>query len=229
MNMENNSQSGFIIINKPVGPTSHDIINKLRKITNIRKIGHAGTLDPFASGVLVCAISREATKQISKYVKLDKEYKAEIFLGATSDTYDHTGKISNLFFKKEVSHQDINKVLQNFIGLQKQVPPMYSAVKRGGKKLYELARQGIEIERGFSEIEIYEIKLIKYEWPILKIKIKCSSGTYIRSLAHDIGRILRCGAYLKELERTSVGEFNIKDSVEIKNLTPQNWQDFLIK
>ncbi len=227
--MEDIKKSGFIIINKSSGPTSHDVVNQLRRITGIRKIGHAGTLDPFASGVLVCAIGRETTKQISLYIKSDKEYKAEIFLGAVSDTYDRTGKIKERDVRNSILIKDVKKILEKFIGSQKQVPPMYSAVKRGGKKLYELARQGIEVERGFSEIEIYSIKLIKYEWPILKINIKCSTGTYIRSLAYDMGEELGCGAYLNELKRTAVGDFNIKDAVSIKDLTPDNWFKFLIK
>lgn len=223
-----NNISGFIIINKPAGPTSHDIIDKLRRITGIKKIGHAGTLDPLATGVLICAIGREATREISKFVKTDKEYEAEIMLGAVSDTYDRTGTITNSQLRITNCELDcIKNVLKEFIGKQKQVPPMYSAKKVGGKKLYQLARAGKEIKRQPSDIEIYNIKILEYKWPLLKIKVKCSSGTYIRSLAHDIGRKLGRGAYLKELQRTAVGNFNIKQAVDLKNLKKENWKEYL--
>lgn len=209
--------SGFFIINKPIGITSHDVIDKLRIITSIKKIGHAGTLDPFASGVLIVAIGRESTREISKFVKLDKEYIADIFLGAETDTYDRTGvKIFKKSKFTNLSKKKIEEILLKFLGKQKQIPPMFSAKKVGGKKLYKLARKGIKIKREPENIEIFEIKLIKYVWPLLKIKIKCSSGTYIRSLAYDIGIKLGCGGYLNELERTAIGDFKISDALDIK-------------
>lgn len=226
--LENNQKSGFLLINKPTGPTSHDIINKLRKITGIRKIGHAGTLDPFASGVLVLAIGRSATREISKYVKLDKEYEATLYLGAHTDTYDREGKIEKMEVKSEkLKIQEIKDVLIKFTGKQKQVPPMFSAKKIGGKKLYELARQGIEIERQPVLISIYELKLIDYAWPFLKIRVKCSSGTYIRSLAHDIGQTLGCGAYLQELKRTTVGKFTLSACARLDEINKDNWEQKL--
>lgn len=209
---------GFLIINKPVGPTSHDIINQLRKITGIRKIGHAGTLDPFASGVLIVAVGREATKRIDKFVKLDKEYVAKLKLGAFSNTYDRTGGIKENKFECKPEKKNVSKVLLRFVGKQKQIPPMFSAKKVQGKKLYELARKGIEIKRRPVDIEIYNIKLLSYKWPFLKIKIKCSSGTYIRSLTDDIGKSLGTGAYLESLERTAVGKFKINKAVELNNV-----------
>lgn len=228
-------ESGFLNINKESGMTSHDVVNQLRRITGIKKIGHSGTLDPFASGVLVCAVGRDATKKIREFLYMDKEYIAEIFLGAETDTYDRTGHItwnmehgtSDVKVYHNLSQQDIKKNIFNFIGPQKQVPPMYSAVKREGKKLYELAREGKTIERGFSEIEIHEIEILDYQFPILKLRVKCSSGTYIRSLAHDIGKELGCGAYLKELERTKVGEFKVEKAVSLEDLNEGNWQDKL--
>jgi len=219
--------SGFIIINKPIGPTSHDIVDKMRKITGIKKIGHAGTLDPFASGVLILAIGRESTKRIDKIVQEKKEYLADFFLGKVTDTYDREGKFLHEYEGEEIDKKNIKKVLKSFKGKQEQVPPMFSAKKVKGKKLYELARQGKTIERRSSEIKIYKIKLEKYIWPILKIKIKCSKGTYIRSLAFDIGEKLGCGAYLKELERTEVGNFKLKKSINIENINRENWKIFL--
>jgi len=235
-----NNTSGFIIINKPAGITSHDVIDKLRKITGIKRIGHAGTLDPFATGVLICAIGREATREISRFVKMDKEYEAEIRLGAVSDTYDRAGVIKKLEVitakagsrqggrSKKLEKVDIKNVLRGFVGKQKQVPPMYSAKKVGGKRLYKLARAGIEIKRQPAEIEIYNIKILEYKWPILKIKIRCSSGTYIRSLAHDIGRSLNCGAYLKELERTAIGDSKIEKSVKLERVC-DDWKKYIFK
>jgi len=224
--MENN-QSGFLLINKPVGPTSHDIIDKLRRITSIKKIGHAGTLDPFASGLLIVAVGRQATKKISQYVKLDKEYVALLKLGAKTDTQDRTGKIEIIKEAKECEIEEIKKVLKKFTGLQKQTPPMFSAKKVGGKKLYELARKGIEIKREPVEINIYELELINYEWPIMEIRVKCSSGTYIRTLGNDIGEALGCGAYLEELKRTKVGEFLESRAISLEEIKSENWTENL--
>ncbi len=220
-------QSGFLLINKPSGPTSHDIVDQLRKITGIKKIGHAGTLDPFAEGLLILAVEREATKKISKFVKLDKEYIATLKLGATSDTYDRTGKVEEIKKSTQPSPEEIEKVLKTFINETEQLPPMFSAKKIKGKKLYELARKGIEIERKPHKIKIHNIEILDYKYPLLKIKVKCSSGTYIRTLAHDIGQILSCGAYLEELQRTAIGDFKIENAIEIKKLTPENWNEFL--
>jgi tRNA pseudouridine55 synthase len=243
------NKSGFILINKPSGPTSHGIINRLRRITGIRKIGHAGTLDPFASGLLICAVGREATKEISKFVKLDKKYIAIMQLGAVSDTQDRTGIIKNappeadpasifsklrekckkqndnVKFKIEINN--IKNVLIEFIGRQMQVPPMFSAKKINGKKLYELARKGVEIEREPAGIEIFDIKMIAYDWPRLEIEAHVSSGTYIRSLAHDIGKKLGCGAYLEELERTEIGKYKLRNAVVTEELDARNWHSHL--
>lgn len=230
------------MINKPSGPTSHDIVDDLRRITGERKIGHAGTLDPFASGLLIVAVGREATRQISNFSKTDKTYIAKLHLGATSDTFDRTGIIQNVQRPLTILHEKkIEEVLKKFTGEQMQVPPMYSAKKVGGKKLYELARKGIEIERKPAEIKIDYIKILKFITPPipsylkrgddaihLTIETRVSSGTYIRTLAHDIGQSLGCGAYLEELQRTKIGGYKLEDAVETKNLTKENWTDRLI-
>lgn len=221
-------KSGFLLINKPSGPTSHDIIDQLRRVTGIKKIGHAGTLDPFASGLLIVAVGREATREIGKFVKLDKEYIAMLYLGATTDTYDRTGKQLEVRSKKlEVKINRVEEVLEKFIGKQEQVPPMFSAKKVGGKKLYKLARQGIEVERKPAPIEIYDIKILKYKWPLLKMKVLCSSGTYIRSLAHDIGKELDCGAYAQELERIAISGLRIDKAISAATLDQRNWVKFI--
>ncbi|KKR22010.1 MAG: tRNA pseudouridine synthase B [Parcubacteria group bacterium GW2011_GWE2_39_37] len=215
-----------MLVDKPVGPTSHWVVGRLRRITGIRKIGHAGTLDPFASGLLLLAIGREATREINQFVKLDKEYIADIFFGAETDTYDREGKITRNY-DSIVSRSEIEEVLKNFLGCQKQLPPMFSAKKINGKKLYELARKNIEVERQPADIKIYELEILDYSWPILKLRVACSSGTYIRSLAFDIGRKLNCGAHLQELRRTRIGHFGLGGAVSIDELDENNWQEHL--
>ena len=227
------SRSGFMykLIDKPKDWTSHDVVAKIRgiarKVTGIKKIkvGHAGTLDPFATGLLIVGIGREATKRLDEFKGMPKTYIATLKLGATSDTQDSTGNIKILKHEniKTPNKNEIKSVLQNFIGKQLQIPPMYSAKKVGGKKLYDLARQGIEIERQPNEIEIYNIKLLEYIPPSplqgegrgeVKIEVDCSTGTYIRTLAYDIGEKLGCGAYCDELRRIKIGQYEVKDAVD---------------
>lgn len=234
---------GFLFINKPVGPTSHDIVNQLRKITDIKKIGHCGTLDPFASGLLIFGIGRPATKQLSKFLKADKEYFTTLILGATSDTGDRTGtivkykpcpKIDKDNKKRMPDHKNnlptlpqINCVLKKFIGDIEQTPPMYSAKKINGVRLYKLARQGKVVPRKKQKIIIKQIKLINYCWPKLSLKISCSSGTYIRSLGQDIGTALGCGAYLDKLIRWSINSITLKQAIELRKINRDNWSNYL--
>lgn len=215
-----------MLIDKPAGITSHGVVGYLRRITGIKKIGHAGTLDPFATGLLILAVGREATKRIDQFVKSGKKYEAEIFFGAETDTYDREGKIVKEYECKKIDEEKIKEILKNFIGKQLQIPPMYSAKKINGKKLYELARKNIEIERKPAEIEIYDLQILKYEWPILKISVNCSSGTYIRSLAYDMGRKLDCGAYLQELRRTKIGEYEVEKAIQLDRVK-EDWVKFL--
>jgi tRNA pseudouridine55 synthase len=222
-------KGGFILINKPAGITSHDVVDKLREITKIKRIGHAGTLDPFATGLLILGIGREFTKKLSIFQKKDKEYIATLKLGAESDTFDRDGKIVEEKVEKIPEREEIEKVLKSFLGEIEQIPPVFSAKKIKGKKLYELARKGIKVEPKPQRVKIYEISILEYNFPYLKIKVKCSSGTYIRSLANDIGNKLGCGAYVEDLMRTKIGEFSIENAVELSKLTPQNWKSFLFK
>ncbi len=219
--------SGYLLINKPAGPTSHDIIDALRRLTGLAKIGHAGTLDPFASGLLICAVGREATKSIAKFVKLDKEYIATLHLGAVSDTHDKTGKIISRPTASQPALEAINAVIARFIGPQEQLPPMYSAKKINGRKLYELARSGKVVERQPSNIEIFNLAVLNYSWPHLSLKINCSSGTYIRSLAFDLGEGLGCGAYVAELQRTAIGQYRLEQAITLAELTTINWTERL--
>ena len=219
--------SGILIINKPAGPTSHDIVDKIRKITKVKKVGHAGPLDPFAKGVLIILMGR-ATKSQQDFINMRKTYTATIFLGATSNTYDKTGKIITLE-SSLIKHSAVKKTIKQFVGEIEQTPPAFSAVKIKGKKAYELARKGIKPKLKPRKIKIYKIKLLKYNWPYLEIKIKCSKGTYIRSLANDIGKNLGCGAYLKELTRNKIGKFNLKKAINPNKITKDNWQDYILR
>lgn len=215
---------GCMGIYKLKGPTSHDVIDQLRRITGIKKIGHAGTLDPLASGVLVVGIGREATKKLSSIVKKEKEYIAEIKLGETSATFDAEGQktISKVNTIPDIHH--INNAVMKFIGWVKQTPPQYSAVKIKGRPAYKYARQGKFIEIRPREVEIRKLIVLNYRWPILKIKVISGPGVYIRSLANDIGERLKTGGYLLSLERTRVGDFKKEDSMAIEKFS-QIWQN----
>lgn len=209
---------GILVVNKSKGLTSNDIVKKVKKILNT-KVGHTGTLDPNATGVLPLLLGN-ATK-ISKYlINHDKEYEAVIKLGAKTTTADVEGKIieEKEVNKEKLKKENIEEVLKSLIGKQQQIPPIYSAIKVNGKKLYEYARQGKEVEIKARNIEIYDLKLLKIDSKNdeLTINVKCSKGTYIRSLCEDIAVKLETLGYMKELNRIQVGEFNIKDSVTIE-------------
>lgn len=215
--------NGIINVYKPSGPTSHDIIDKIRIIMGRttkgrKKVGHAGTLDPLADGVLIVAIGRKYTKKLGLLVKKDKTYQATIKLGGISDTYDAQGKISITGAKKSTKHE-ISEVLKLFRGETKQVPPPYSAKKIKGQKAYQLARRGIKIQLKPTKITIHTLRLISYRWPYLKIETRVSSGTYIRSLAHDIGQILKTGGYITKLTRTKIGRYRLENSKTYLNNT----------
>jgi len=213
----------FLLVNKPKDWTSHDVVGYLRKqYPKKTKVGHAGTLDPFATGLLIVGVGRDATKKLDEFKNMPKTYIATLKLGATSTTFDPEGEVTiTTHDSYNMTQKNIEKVLQSFIGKQQQTPPMFSAKKVGGKKLYDLARKGIEIERQPCEIEIYDIKLLDYNYPSLKIEVSCSTGTYIRTLAHDIGQKLGCGAYCEELERTRIGEYKVEDAQNIKTINQE--------
>ena len=176
---------------------------------------------------LILGIEREATKRLSGFLTKDKEYIAKIRLGAISDTYDREGRVVFRKVLEEPSEKKVKKVLKSFLGKIEQKPPVFSAKKIKGKKLYELARKGIKVKIKPQRVEIYKIDFLSYKFPYLKIKVSCSSGTYIRSLAHDIGGKLSCGGYLEELCRTKIGEFELRKAVRLSRLSYRNWQNFL--
>ncbi len=208
----------IIGINKPKGPTSHDIIYQVRRITKVKRVGHAGTLDPAAAGVLVVAIGREFTKQLGEIVKHDKEYLAEVTLGATSSTDDGEGTIVSSASCLVPSEQEILKTRSKFVGEIEQVPPAFSAIKMGGKKAYELARKGKEVVMAPRNVVVHSIEVVKYDWPKLTIKVHCGKGVYIRSLARDIGQALGVGGYMSALERTRVGDYTLEKSYTLEQL-----------
>ena len=232
--------SGFLLIDKEPGPTSHDVIDALRRITSVEKIGHAGTLDPFASGLLFVAVGREATREISKFVGLDKEYETTIVLGVRSTTLDPEGELESVPVPN-LSIERLGEALQSLTGELDQIPPMHSAIKVGGRKLYDLARKGKEIERKPRRITISAFELIgepdlslSVHLPLrakgtikIHVRIACSSGTYVRALARDLGEALGTAAYLSQLRRTKIGKYDVKNTHRLADLTPENWTDFL--
>lgn len=220
--------NSLILINKPVGLTSHDVINVLRRVTGIKKIGHTGTLDPFSSGLLPVLIGREATRQQRNFLFLDKTYWVKIRLGAFSDTHDLTGKIIEKEVKEVPKNDIIKEALSKFVGGLDQKPPIFSAKKVKGKKAYQLARKGIRVELKPKRIKIYEIKLLSYQWPFLETRIKVSAGTYLRKLAHDFGEKIGSGAYLEGLIREKIGMFDLKEAIDLKKITSENWQSYVI-
>ena len=213
---------GILSIDKPLQLTSHDVVQNVRRLSDIRRVGHAGTLDPLATGVLVLALGR-ATRLLEYVVDQPKTYAALVRLGQVSNTYDGEGKIVEER-PVTVGGADIDAALDRFRGTIEQVPPMYSAIRRGGQRLYELARKGVEVEREAREVTIYELTLLQWEPPDATLRVVCSTGTYIRSLAHDLGQALGCGAYLAGLRRTAVGSFAIAGATPLDNLTEANWQ-----
>ncbi|MEK7648369.1 MAG: tRNA pseudouridine(55) synthase TruB [Patescibacteria group bacterium] len=205
-------QNELLLINKPSGPTSHDIVDRVRKQTGIKRVGHAGTLDPFATGLLIILVGREQTKRQSEFLTMDKTYEAVIKIGGTSTTDDCTGEITSNPPESPITPTLIQKTLQSFIGTFDQMPPNFSAKKIKGKKAYELAREGIQPDLKPKQITIYSIEFISYSWPLLTIRCSVSSGTYIRALARDIGKALGGGAYCEKLMRTSIGPYNLSDA-----------------
>lgn len=213
--------TGLFLINKPKGITSHDVVDYLRRVTNEKTIGHGGTLDPMASGLMIVAIGREFTKQILKFSGLGKEYIATITLGANSTTYDAEGELT-VVSNKEPSLEEIRTVLDGLIGWQEQMPPIFSAKKIKGKKAYDLARMGKVVELDPVKVEIKLMDLINYQYPEVSFKVLVSAGTYIRSLAFDIGTKLGTGAYLSKLIRTKVGDYLLDKAIDLHNIKSPN-------
>ncbi|HUE75827.1 MAG TPA: tRNA pseudouridine(55) synthase TruB [Chloroflexota bacterium] len=207
---------GFFNVDKPSGPTSHDLVAQVRRAGGQLKVGHAGTLDPFASGVLVICVGR-GTRLAEEITPGRKRYRAGIILGVETDTYDRDGQV---VARQPVSttRSQVETVAASLLGAFKQIPPMYSAIKVGGRKLYEIARSGATVERAAREVEIYRLDVLDWTPPRILVDIECSKGTYVRSIAHDIGVTLGTGGHLDELIRTGSGDFRLADSVSLEQL-----------
>jgi len=209
--------SGVLIVDKPTGVTSHDVILRLRRILGIRRIGHTGTLDPAASGVLLACVG-SATKVVQFLSQYDKEYEAVIKLGVTTDTFDADGKTTGVKEDFQIDPQQIRNVVLSFKGNIRQTPPPYSAIKHKGKKLYQYARANQEVKIEEREVNIKDIRVLEVESPHIKLEVNCSKGTYVRSLASDIGKKLGCGAHLLSLRRTTVGPFRLSQALKIEQV-----------
>ena len=202
------------MVDKPVGPTSFRMVQQVRRALGIKKVGHAGTLDPFASGLLIICVSRPATRIISQLMEGDKEYLGVLRLGQETDTLDCEGKIVAEHEVPALDQEKIEACLAGFMGPQLQEPPQFSALKHKGKPLYHYARKGIVVKKDPRQITIFSLEFIKIHEEYLHIRVVCSKGTYVRTLAADIGRALGCGAYLHELRRTRSGSFHVKDAID---------------
>jgi len=218
-----------LLIDKPVGMTSFGVVARIRRVLSEKqvevvqegkkkrvKVGHTGTLDPFATGLLIILVGK-ATKKSNDFLKLDKEYVAEIELGEVSTTGDPEGEIKKSYSGMPVAEDVIKKVVQSFVGEIEQKVPAFSAVKINGRRAYELARKGMDVETPTRKIRIYNIDVLEYVWPKLVIRAKVSSGTYIRTLGEDIGSKLGTGAYLTNLRRTQVGDYRVEDAVSLED------------
>lgn len=225
-----NSVSGVLVVDKPVGMSSHDVVQIVRNGTNIRRAGHTGTLDPRASGVLVILLGPAV--RLSEYVSAsDKRYQAVIQLGVTTDTYDMEGEVTRRA-PVDITYEEFEEALKGFIGEFEQKPPAYSAIKVKGRKAYELARKGEDVELEPRMIQVQELELLDWDPPEAVVDVQCSSGTYVRSLAHDLGEKLGCGATLTGLRRTKNGQFGLRDAVSLRKLQEAfangDWYQYLI-
>jgi tRNA pseudouridine55 synthase len=209
--------NGFVVIDKPAGITSHDVVSRVRRILGTRKVGHTGTLDPFATGVLPVAVN-DGTKAIPFLDEGVKRYEAVMQLGVATDTLDMTGTVIRKADWLAVTQEKVEAVLKQFTGHLSQIPPMYSAIKQDGQPLYKLARQGQVVERTAREIDIHSLELLSFAPPFVSFRVACSRGTYVRTLADDMGKLLGCGGALKELRRIASGPFDISASVSLERL-----------
>jgi len=217
---------GIIIVDKPDGMTSHDVVACVRKKFKMRRVGHAGTLDPLATGVLVLLLGK-ATKLFTKFVDFDKAYRATLILGVKTTSADTQGEIINRAPYDHITLQQVEEVFKKFDGDIEQIPPMVSAVKVKGRKLYQLARKGIEIERKARPIRIDCLKIEEFSPPKIRFYLECSKGTYVRQLADDVGTLLGCGACVSQIQRTKVGAYLIEDAVNLEDLNEshiRNWE-----
>ncbi len=218
-------RQGIVVINKPAGITSHDVVSRVRRVFNMRRVGHAGTLDPMATGVLVVLLGK-ATKLSDQFVAFDKAYRATLRLGVKTSSADIMGQTLEEKLFDKITQAQVEKVFQQFTGDIEQLPPMVSAVKYKGERLYKLARQGKQVERAARKVRIDQLKLLKFNLPDVEFFMACSKGTYVRQLAEDVGDVLGCGACICQIERTRVGPYGIDQSVSLEDLNEGHIQSF---
>jgi len=218
--MNSFEEGRVLLINKPLEWTSFDAVNKIRNLIRIKKVGHAGTLDPLATGLLIICTGK-FTKRINEYMAQEKEYTGTITLGAITPTYDLESEPQNFKPVEHITGEQIQDATKPFIGEIMQIPPAHSAIKVGGKRVYELARQGKEVKLEPRKLFIKEFTITKIEMPLVHFRVVCSTGTYIRSLANDFGAALGCGGYLSSLCRTRIGEFKVNDAMTMEQFTEE--------
>jgi len=206
---------GFLLIDKPLRWTSFDVVRKIRNILKIKKVGHAGTLDPLATGLLIVCTGR-FTKKINEYMAQEKEYTGTITLGAVTPTYDLESTPEDFKATDAITEELIRETTGQFKGEISQTPPIHSAIKQNGKPVYLLARKGVDVIMEPRKITIHEFEITKIEMPVISFRVVCTTGTYIRSLANDFGKALGCGGYLSQLRRTRIGNFNVKDAISME-------------
>jgi tRNA pseudouridine55 synthase len=223
----NNKKEGVIFVNKPQGITSHDVVDVVRKKLKTKKVGHAGTLDPLAEGLLIILVGKY-TKAFLKFANFDKEYLGILKLGEVTTTGDSQGKVVKTCDYQKISENQIRTAFSFFKGDIEQIPPMVSALRVKGKRLYNLARQGITIERKPRKIKVYSLDILKMNPPLVEFQIKCSKGTYIRKIAEDIGERLGCGAHVTKILRLSIGNFSLEKAVELNELNESHLQQITL-
>jgi tRNA pseudouridine55 synthase len=214
---EFDSLDGALLIDKPAGPTSHDVVDAIRDQFRIKKVGHCGTLDPNATGLLIIVLGR-GTKLSEKLMSSDKVYEGSIKFGEATDSYDVKGELLSSLPVPPTTLDELNALAATFVGDLMQTPPMVSAVKKDGVPLYKLARKGVEVERQARLIHIYNFKFSDYQEPIARFRVACTKGTYVRSLAHELGQKLGCGAHLATLRRTVSGKFDVANAIEFEQV-----------
>ncbi|MEE9400279.1 MAG: tRNA pseudouridine(55) synthase TruB, partial [Dehalococcoidales bacterium] len=221
---------GILNINKPPGKTSYRIVALVKRLSGERRVGHAGTLDPMATGVLPVCLG-QGTRVVEFLMDATKTYQAQIELGVATDTYDASGQVTQTGDPSGINREQLESMLASFLGVTMQTPPMYSAVKHRGQRLYELAREGIKVERKSRPTKIHHLEITDWEPPLVTVEVVCGKGTYIRSLAHDLGQSLGCGANLKNLIRSRYGPFSVKTAVTIPELEDAfghgYWENFV--
>lgn len=206
-----------LLINKPKNWTSFDVVKKVRYAVKVKKVGHAGTLDPLATGLIILCTGKK-TKTINELMGFDKEYTGEFYIGATTPSYDLETEVDQTFPTEHITEELIKETAESFIGVISQIPPAHSAIKVDGKRAYSLARKGEDPKLKPRELTIHEFEITDIQLPTIKFRVKCSKGTYIRSLAHDFGKKLNSGGYLQELTRTKIGDYKLEDAYELDDL-----------